>query len=691
MSNEFKRETLAPKPQPPSAVSRREAARYKKNAPRQPWYWTVLSFASSMLAVGSLGAASGLIFSLARLPDVGSLQSYVPFETTKIFDCRGRLIANVHGEENRIVVPLRDIPQSVQQAVIAIEDERFFHHRGIDPRGIFRALLINLSEGDHFQGGSTLTQQLAKSLFLSPSRTLPRKLADAWLAIQIEHRFNKSQILELYLNQVFWGHNSFGIEAAAQTYFGKSATKLTLPESALLAGLLKGPEMYSPYHNPNLAKRRQKLVLQLMSRQNFISPPEVETAVKTALTYPGQQNHVYRAPYFTSYLLQRLTERFGADQVMRGGLRVFSTLDLSAQELAEKMLTRMIKDNKHINITQGAMVSIEPKTGYVRTLIGGIDYGTSKFNRITQALRQPGSAFKPFVYLTAFSEGISPSKVVNDAPVSYPAGNGEWWTPQNYDHDYYGSISVRRALEKSNNVIAVKLIQQVGVEKVIETAHRLGITSKLSPNLSLALGTSEVTPLDLTSAYCVFAADGMRTEPILVTKIEDRAGRIIEINKPKPRRVFPEEPLRVLVDCMQGVVTRGTGAAAYFGRPAAGKTGTTSDHRDAWFIGFTPDLCATIWVGNDNNSKMVGGTTGGALCAPLWARFMRATLADIPPSSFPRPKSLPIEAPAKPKTSPSPTLRPDDWLLTPPPAKVEKKVLPPEILPQESTATESNE
>ncbi|MGE5707229.1 MAG: transglycosylase domain-containing protein, partial [Bacteroidota bacterium] len=396
MSNETRR-TVPHQPM-------RQAPHYKKSRTKKAWYKLALSFGASMLAMGFLGAVSGLTFSLARLPDVASLQSYVPFETTKIFDCKGRVIANVHGEENRIVVPLRDIPQSVQQAVIAVEDERFFHHRGIDPRGIFRALLINLSEGDRFQGGSTLTQQLAKNLFLAPSRTLPRKIADAWLAIQIEHRFNKSQILELYLNQVYWGHNAYGIEAAAQNYFGKSATKLDLAESAMLAGMLKGPEMYSHYRNPNMAKDRQQLVLALMAKQGFITEAECGEAAKKALRYPGIQNYVYRAPYFTSYLLQRLIERYGVDVVMRGGLRVYTTLDLKAQEFGEELLRKMIEKNQRLNINQSALVAIEPKTGYVRTLIGGIDYTKSKFNRVTQASRQPGSSFKPFVYLTAFEQ-----------------------------------------------------------------------------------------------------------------------------------------------------------------------------------------------------------------------------------------------------------------------------------------------
>lgn len=615
-------------------AKRENSKRYKKSKRPPTWYQEALTFGGSMVAIAILGAMSGLIISLSKLPDVGTLQTYVPFETTKIFDCRGRLVANVHGEENRIVVPLRDIPQSVQQAVIAIEDERFFHHRGIDPRGIFRAFLTNLSERERSQGGSTLTQQLAKNLFLAPSRTLPRKIADAWLAIQIEHRFSKSQILELYLNQVYWGHSAYGIEAASQNYFGKSATKLTLAESAMLAGLLKGPEVYSPYRNPNFAKERQQLVLMQMSNQGFITEAEADVAAKTPLRYPGVQNFAYRAPYFTSYLIQRLIEHYGVDQVLRGGLRITTTLDLEAQELAEKIIKKMVRDHRRANVTQGAMVAIEPKTGYVRVLVGGADYSESKFNRITQAQRQPGSAFKPFVYLTAFDNGYSPGSVFSDTPVSYPAGNGETWTPQNYDHRRGGSMSLRRALEKSNNVIAVKLMERVGIDKVIETAHRLGINRELSNNLSLALGSSEVTPLELTSAYAVFAADGMRTEPLLVTKIEDRAGRVVELNKPHPRRVFPEAPIRTLVSCLQGVVLHGTGSSAYFGRPAAGKTGTTSDHRDAWFVGFTPDLVSTIWIGNDDNSKMLIGTTGGSLCAPQWGKFMRAYSADLPVSYF---------------------------------------------------------
>lgn len=584
---------------------------------------------------------------LSRLPDVGSLQAWVPTESTQIFDVKGRLIASVHGEENREVVPLGEIPKTLQQAVIAVEDDRFYEHRGVNVRGIARAALADLAEGARVEGGSTITQQLAKNLFLTSSKSIARKLADAWLAIKIESRYSKAQILEMYLNQVYWGHNCYGIQAAARNYFGKKTKDLTLAESAQLAFLLRGPERYSPYKDPAQAKRGQRIALGRMVKAGFITNAQAQEAYQQPLKNPGIQTFNYRAPYYTSFLLNQLMTRYGSDVVMRGGLRVRATLDLEIQQKAEALLKQAIATHgKRLHFTQGAIVVLDPRTGYIRAMVGGADYGKSKFNRVTQAHRQPGSAFKPFVYLTAFASGISPATVMNDAKTAYNAGNGAVWTPENYGNEYHGDMSLRKALERSNNVIAVKLLNRVGIDPVIENAHRLGIQSPLGSNLSLALGSSEMTPLELASAYGVFAADGMRSEPHAYSVVEDRAGVVIERNDPRPLRVFEAEPVRVLNDVMTGVVRYGTGAAANIGRPAAGKTGTTSDHRDAWFVGYTPDLVGLVWIGNDDNSKM-GGTTGGGVCAPLWGKLMGFSLASASPSAFPRPQEI---APIKPAT-----------------------------------------
>lgn len=633
-----------------------------------------MGFMAVQLVFLCVGSAFGLGLSLRKLPDVASLQSWVPTESTQIFDTKGRLVANIHGEENREVVPLRAIPKTLQNAVLAVEDADFYQHHGVNLKGVGRALLADLAEGRKVEGGSTITQQLAKNLFLSPSKSVARKIADMWLAIQIEHRFSKEQILEMYLNQVYWGHNCYGIQAAALNYFGKRADALTLPESAQLAFLLRGPERFSPYKDPALAKRGQRVALTRMVKAGYITQQQADDAFRVPLKYPGIHNFTYRAPYFTSYLLNQLINRYGNDVVMRGGLQVHSTLDLDLQEKAEQLLVRAIATYGHkLHFSQGAIVVIDPRTGYIRAMVGGANYATSKFNRVTQAYRQPGSAFKPFVYLTAFANGISPYLTMNDTKVSYDAGDGKTWTPENFANEYFGEMTLRKALERSNNVIAVKLLSRVGIEPVIENAHRLGIQSPLHANLSLALGSSEVSPLELASAYSVFAADGIRSEPQAYSLVQDRAGVTLERSDPKSRRVFETEPIRVLNDVMTGVVLYGTGAAANIGRPAAGKTGTTSDQRDAWFVGYTPDLVGLVWVGNDDDSQMVGGTTGGGVCAPLWHQLMSDALAKVPPTPFPKPAHMEAPRPVKPASASAATGSKDFPLPGTEPLKKSKK------------------
>ena len=417
----------------------------------------------------------------------------------------------------------------------------------------------------------------------------------------------------------------------------------------MLAYLLRGPERYSPYRNFDLAKRGQAVALQRMVTAGFITENQADAAKAQPIKLTGITSYAYRAPYFSSYLIQQLINRYGEEAVMKGGLRIHSTLDLDLQLEAERLLKESIQKNgKRLNFTQGAIVVLEPKTGYIRAMVGGVDYKASKFNRVIQANRQPGSSFKPFVYLTAFNSGLYPWTTMVDEPVSYDAGMGQVWAPKNYDGKHLGTMTLRKALERSNNVVAVKLAQRVGIENVVETAHMVGLQSELRPNLSLALGTSEVTPLELASAYGVFAADGWRTEPIAYSKVEDRSGSLLEQRNPKLRKVYEENSVRILNDVLQGVVKWGSGARANIGRPAAGKTGTTSDHRDAWFVGYTPDLVAVVWVGNDDNSQMRGGTTGGGICAPIWNQVMRVALKDTKPTPFTAP-----DLPAPPEAAPA--------------------------------------
>jgi 1A family penicillin-binding protein len=601
-----------------------------------------MGMAGTFIVLASLGAGaiSGLLASFSQLPGVESLKHYVPVETSKIYDCKGRLIANVHGEENRVVIPLRDIPMALQHAVIAMEDTDFYHHFGINPKGITRAALVNVAEGGRVEGASTLTQQLAKNLFLDPSRTMKRKLAEAWLAIQIERHYSKSTILEMYLNQVYWGHNAYGVEAAAQNYFGQSCRELSLAQSAVLAGILRGPELYSPYRNPQGARQLQRLVLQRMLVSGFINNNQYRLALKEPLRHPGVSSYSYKVPWFTATVIRQLTEEYGAELLQKGGLRIQSTLDLDLQLKAEAMLNEAVKRNKPYNIHQAALVAIEPRIGYVRALVGGCDFNKSKFNRATQALRPPGSTFKPFVYLTALSAGFKPGTVMVDEPISIPTQVGEYYSPNNYDNRFRGPITLQRALESSINVIAVKLGVAVGLPAVIKTAHALGVRSDLGENLSLPLGTSEVTPFEMTAAYATLANDGLRVAPVLVSRILDRNGQVLLDAKPKAQRVCDKDAVRHVVRMMEGVIQRGTGTAAGIGRPAAGKTGTTSDARDVWFVGFTPDLATGVWMGNDDNSKLNYSSTGGTLCAPLWSRFMRYALRNTKATGFPTPGRL---------------------------------------------------
>jgi 1A family penicillin-binding protein len=518
-----------------------------------------------------------------------------------------------------------------------MEDTDFYNHYGVDPKGITRALLVNVAEGGSVEGASTLTQQLAKNMFLNPSKNLPRKIAEAWLAIQIEHHYSKAKILEMYLNQVYWGHNAYGIEAAAQNYFGKSTRMLTLAESAMLAGIIRSPEYYSPYRNYEGAKKLQEIVLQRMVMAGFINQHVANAAAGERLEFPGITSYAYRVPWFTSAVIKQLTDTYGDDMVKKGGLRVQTTLDMDLQAKAEAMVKEAVAANKVYNIHQAALVAVEPKTGYVKAIVGGVDYHKSKFNRATQALRPPGSTFKPFVYLTGLAAGYSPGTVVVDEPVSLPAGQGQWYSPNNYDHRFRGPLTLRQALASSVNIVAIKIGYDVGIPNVIKTAHTLGIKSELGDNLSLPLGTSEVTPYEMAGAYAAIANDGVRAEPTMILKVTDRNGRVLENHTGKGTRVFDANPIRLLTSMMEGVIQYGTGAAANIGRPAAGKTGTTSDARDVWFVGFTPDIACAVWMGNDDNSRLWYGSTGGAICAPLWSRFMRYAHHNLKPKGFAQP------------------------------------------------------
>lgn len=596
-----------------------------------------------ILGLSLLAGATVAVWSFsAKLPDISKIQEYTPSETSEIYDVNGKLLAKLHDEENRTIVPLSEIPSNVQNAVIAMEDERFYQHMGIDPKAIVRAVSSYFNKSLVKGGASTITQQLARNLFLTPEVKITRKIAEWMLAIKIERKFSKAKILELYLNQVYWGHNSYGVEAASRTFFGKSIKDVNLAEASMMGGLLSSPEVYSPLRDLKLAKWRQSLTLANMVKNGFITKSQADKAKNTPIKlFSLRRSYKLLHPYFTSYVISVLTEKYGDNLLRKGGLKVYTTMDPEAQELAEELIAKEIpKLKRSNNISQGAIVSLDPNTGFIKTIVGGISYEQSQFNRATQAKRQPGSAFKPFVYVTAFNEGIiTPGTIEVDSPISYPDMNGVW-TPKNYDGSYHGAMTIKDALKKSINVIAVKILDKAGVDNVIETAKRFGIESYIGPNLSIALGSAEVVPLELAGAYGVFATGGKKPKYITpILKIEDRNGNIIEnYEYQELEQVFPQKPIEMLNECTKAVVDSGTGYSARLsGRIVAGKTGTTSDHRDSWFIGYVPQLVTLVWIGNDDNSKM-WHVTGGVFCAPIWKKYMMAVTKGMPVKDFPKAK-----------------------------------------------------
>lgn len=592
------------------------------------------------------GGLVGLAISFRNLPDVRILRSYVPSETTYVYDVKGKLLVSLHGEANREVVPLDRISPNLKRAVLAIEDSAFYSHRGVSPAGVARAFLANWRTGGTVEGGSTVTMQLVKNLFLSPKRAFSRKVAESVLAMRLEQILTKDQILELYLNQVYWGHNNYGAETAAQSYFGKSSANLNLAESAMMAGLIQAPETLSPFINPKKAQERQRMVLNRMKELKWITPQEEAAAIKQPIKL-GKITSFRQSqlPYVTEAAIQELTKRFGRDALLKGGMRVQTTVDTKMQKLAEAVVQqghqRLLGQGVYAD--QMALVAVDPRTHYVKAIVGGVDYRKSQYNRAVQALRQPGSAFKPFVYYAALASGkYTPESTVSDTPVSYPDGY-EYYSPQNYDGSFSGSITLRSALEQSRNVPAVRLGQEIGLNKVIDICRTIGIRSPIEPVISLPLGSVDLTPTEMAGAYATFASNGWYSETTLIVQVTDSTGNVLLDNTPKPQLVLDPWAVASLNSVLQGVINRGTATAARLGRPAAGKTGTTSSERDIWFVGYVPQLSVAVWVGNDDYTTVGKGATGGSFVAPIWRDFMDQALQGVPaedfrsPSEFPKP------------------------------------------------------
>ncbi len=581
-----------------------------------------------------------MTFLSLTLPDVSIISKTIPHETTTIYSADNVVLADLHKEENRLIVPLSKISPTMRKAVVALEDSRFYRHHGIDPIGIVRATVVNVVRGEKAQGASTITQQLARHLFLSKQKKFQRKVAEIVLAFKIERKYTKDEILEMYLNQVYWGHNAYGIESASLQYFGKHAEELSIAESALLAGMLRAPEFYSPFRNPQEALKRKDVVLKRMFQTHLISRKQYQDAKQKKLNFVTRQNYKYKAPYFSSMIIDKLVSMYGEEAAFNSGLRVYTPINYRMQLAAEFAVEHAIKngETEGLNYSQAALLAMDSNTGYIVAMVGGYDFRANQFNKCTQALRQPGSSFKPFVYLTALSKGVSPGTIFTDSPVVYDTVMGPY-APENYDKTYEGRMPMRAALEKSKNVVAVKLVSMVKPESVVETAKLFGITSPLYPYLSIALGSQEVTMLQMVTAYSAFANGGTLVKPVSIIRIEDRNGVVIYREKTETQKVFDTNLVSALVEMMKSVVEKGTGTAAKIPRPMAGKTGTTSDFRDAWFIGFIPQMAVAAWVGNDNNSPMVK-VTGGSAPAVMWREFMNMALENVPMLDFQKPAGM---------------------------------------------------
>jgi penicillin-binding protein 1A len=695
-----------------------------------------------LMAVSS-GVLGGLFVTYLRnLPTLEALEEYQPSLVTTLYSDHDEPFATLF-EQKRVWIPLVKIPRHLVNGVIAVEDAQFYQHRGINFRGIARALLVNLRALRPVEGGSSITQQLAKLLLLTPEKHLSRKIKEAVLAIKIEKRYSKEKILELYLNQVYFGHGAYGVESAAHTYFKKPVDQLNLAEAATLAGLPRAPNYYSPITDKERAIRRRNHVLIRMADQGFITKQQAASALAVTFDeFPFEKTRNL-GPYFVEYIRQQLEDRYGSYAIYHGGLKVYTTLNVGAQRSAETALleglrkidkargfraprtqsstaavvgkgvlsylipkagethsatvtkvlpktitvqvggyqgdialdkvpwldssqpsqqlqsgmevkVQIVRVNKQkktldLNLEQdpeieGAFLVIDPRDGGVKAMIGGYDFERSKFNRALQARRQPGSAFKPFVYAAAFDRGLSPSTIINDAPVSYPLlvdGKRAEWSPENYDRKFRGPTTLRYGLEHSINVVAVKLIEQIGVDQVIELARNVGIESTLRREYALALGVSEVTLSELVSAFGAFAHSGIRFLPYGIRKVIDNKGALLEEYIPAGQQTMREETAFILTNVLQGVIERGTGSRArVLGRPVAGKTGTTQAATDAWFVGYTPNLVAGVWIGYDTKRSLGPHESSATLAVPIWTHFMQRVLQDMPPEEFPIPENV---------------------------------------------------
>jgi len=642
---------------------------------RRPWlgWLLVLAVFGGAIGAGGVAGAWAVICRDGRCPSIASLEQYVPRQTSKVYAADGRFITEL-GLERRTLIQLKDIPKHVRDAVVITEDKRFYKHDGIDYYRIFGAVLRNIKAGGYAQGFSTITMQLARNVFsdrISREKTLLRKIKEARVARAIERRYSKDKILELYLNQVYLGNGAYGVETASQRYFGKSVRDVTVAEAAILAGLLKGPERYNPRRFADRAILRRNTVLELMRRAGAITNEDASLAKAYPLQLAERTESGDVAPYFVEWVRQELEQQFGK-RLYDEGFKVYTTLDVDMQTAAERALENQLqaieagRHGKYTHLSyeaylarsaeggetgaanspylQGSFVAIDPRTGAVRAMVGGRDFGDSKFNRATQALRQPGSTFKPIVYATAVHEGFGPAQVVDDSPISLDQLSGEAWTPQNYDMKFMGAMPMRKALYQSRNLAAIRTGQAVGTDAVITMARRFGITTPIPPYPSIFIGSADTYPIQMIGSYSVFANLGLRTTPHSIAKVENSDGKVVWKPDLVREAVLSPEESWLMVNMMKDVVIRGTGARIWssgFRVPAGGKTGTTNDGADVWFIGYTADLVAGVWMGFDKPQKIKSNAQGGELASPAWAAFMTEVYRRKPqPPDWPRPDGV---------------------------------------------------
>ena len=584
-----------------------------------------------------------------------------PAAASQFFDNENNLIATTKSEENRIPVKIQQIPQNLQDAFISIEDVRFYQHIGVDPRAIIRAVWSNITSSEIAEGGSTITQQLAKNAVLTQEQTLKRKIQEAFVALQLEKEYSKSEILEMYLNQIYFGQGAYGVQSASRIYFGKDVNQITLAQAAMLAGIPKSPNYYNPLNNFKAAKERQQLVLEQMVKYNLITVEAAQAANNEKIDVASHQQagKLDMLNYYIDYVTQLVIDKFGADAVYKEGLKIYTTIDMKMQKAAEAAMGDLpvfsTNENK-LQQPQGALVAVDPRTGHIKAMVGG--RGTDHFNRAVLAERQPGSAFKPFVYLAAIDSGLTPATILEDTEKTLAKMPGSY-KPRNYDWKFHGKVSMRTALVNSYNIPVVFLTQQLTPEKIISFAQKGGISTLVLSgsvsdiNLAMSLGglTRGVTPLEMASAFGVFAQNGKHVESVAILKVVDRNNKTIFTAKQVEQQVWPAKSTYIVTDMLQDVVRRGTGAGANIGRPAGGKTGTTSEYKDAWFVGFTPELSASVWIGNDSGGHL-NGMTGGDLPATVWRNFMQVALKDLPVQSFTRPPGVIIP--------PEPVIKKDD-------------------------------